>query len=79
MPSNKYQRKKAATESQINTPTDKLKKSLNITRTPATPPSTLTTATPIITETASDGKHRDHLKTKLAEQQQQIDKKSKST
>ena len=78
MPSNKYQRKKAAIESQINTPTDKLKKSLNITRTPATPTSTLT-ATPIITETASDGKHRDHLKTKLAEQQQQIDKKSKST
>ena len=74
MPSNKYQKKKAATQSQIYTPTDKSKKSLNITRTPATPPSTLTTTTPIITETASDRKYRDHLEAKLAEQQQQIDK-----
>ena len=71
MPSNKYQKKKAATQSQIYTPTDKSKKSLNITRTPATPPSTLTTTTPIITETASDRKYRDHLEAKLAEQQQQ--------
>ena len=74
MLSNKYQKKKAATQSQIYTTTDKSKKSLNITRTPATPPSTLTTTTLIITETASDSKHRDHLKTKLAEQQQQIEK-----
>ena len=74
MPLNKYQKKKAATQSQIYTPTDKSKKSLNITRTPATPPSTLTTTTPIITETASDRKYRDHLEAKLAEQQQQIDK-----
>ena len=72
MPSKKYQRKKAATQSQINTPTDK-SKSLNITRTPATPPSTLTTML-IITETASDRKHRDQLETKLAGQQKQIDK-----
>ena len=68
MLSNKYQRKKAAIQAQINTPTDKSKKSLNITRTPATPPSTLTATTPIIKDTASDSKHRDH----LAEQQQQI-------
>ena len=46
--------KKAGTQLQIYTPTDKSKKSLNITRTPATPPSTLTTTTPIITETTSD-------------------------
>ena len=74
MPSNKYQKKKAATQSQIYTKTDKSKKSLNITRTPATPPSTLTTTTLIITETASDSKYRDHLDAKLAEQQQQNDK-----
>ena len=74
MPLNKYQKKKAATRSQIYTPTDKSKKSLNITRTPATPPSTLTTTTPIITETTSDSKYRDHLEAKLAEQQQQIQK-----
>ena len=74
MTSNKYQRKKAATQVQINTPTDKSKKSLNIARTPATPPSTLSTTTPIITDTASDSKHRDYLEAKLAEQQQQIDK-----
>ena len=54
MPSNKYQMKKAATQSQIYTPTDKSKKRLNITRTPATPLSTLTTTTLVITETASD-------------------------
>ena len=54
MPSNKYQKKKAVTQSQVYTPTDKSKKSLNITRTPATPPSTLTITTPIITETTSD-------------------------
>ena len=42
---------------------------------PATPPPTLTTTTtPIITETASNSKYRDHLEVKLAEQQQQIDK-----
>ena len=74
MPSTKYHKKKAATQSQIYTPTDKSKKSLNITRILATPPSTLTTATPIFTETASDMKYRDHLEAKLAEQQQQIDK-----
>ena len=74
MPSNKYQKKKAATQSQIYTTTDKSKTSLNITRTPATPPSTLTTTTLIITETASDSKYRDHLEAKLAEQQQQNDK-----
>ena len=74
MLSNKYQKKKAATQSQIYTTTDKSKKSLNITRTPATPPSTLTTTTLIITETASDSKYRDHLEAKLAEQQQQNDK-----
>ena len=68
MLSNKYQRKKAAIQAQINTPTDKSKKSLNIIRTPATPSSTLTATTPIIKDTASDSKHRDH----LAEQQQQI-------
>ena len=33
MSSNKYQKKKAATQSQIYTPTDKSKKSINITRT----------------------------------------------
>ena len=74
MLSNKYQRKKAATQAQINTATDKSKKSLNITRTPAPPPSTLTATTPIITDIASDSKHRDHLEAELAEQQQQIDK-----
>ena len=68
MPSTKYQRKKAAPQSQIKTPIDKLKKSLNITRTTAAPPSTLTTTMLIITETASDSKHRDHLEVKLAEQ-----------
>ena len=68
MPSNKYLGKKATTQAQINTLTDKSKKSLNITRTPVTP------TTPIITDTASDSKHRDHLEAKLAEQQQQIDK-----
>ena len=41
---------------------------------PATPPPTLTTTMPIITETASNSKYRDHLEVKLAEQQQQIDK-----
>ena len=71
MPSNKYQRKKAATQAQINT---QLKKSPNITRSPVTSPSTLSTTTLIITDTASDSKHRDHLETKFAEQQQQIDK-----
>ena len=65
MPSNKYQRKKAATQSLINTP---------ITTTLATPPLTLITTTLIMTETASDSKHRDHLEAKLPEQQQQIDK-----
>ena len=70
MLSTKYQRKKAAPQSQINTPIDKSKKSLNITRTTAAPPSTLTTTMLIITETASDSKHRDHLEVKLAEQQQ---------
>ena len=74
MPSNKYQRKKAATQSLINTPTDKPKKALNITTTLATPPLTLITTTLIMTETASDSKHRDHLEAKLPEQQQQIDK-----
>ena len=74
MPSNKYQKKKAATESQIYTPTDKSKKSLNITRTRSTPSSTLTTTMLIITETASDNKYRNHLEAKLVEQQQQIDK-----
>ena len=74
MLSNKYQKKKAATQSQIYTTTDKSKKSLNITRTPATPPSTLTTTTLIITETPSDSKYRAHLEAKLAEQQQQNDK-----
>ena len=58
---------------QIYTPTDKSKKSLNISM-PATPPKTLTTATLIITETASDSKYRDHLEAKLAEEEQQIDK-----
>ena len=71
MPSNKYQRKKAATQAQINT---QLKKSPNITRSPVTSPSTLSTTMLIITDTASDSKHRDHLETKFAEQQQQIDK-----
>ena len=74
MPSNKYQKKKAATQSQIYTPTDKSKKSLNITRTPAVPPPNLKTTMPIITKTASDSKYKDHLEVKLAEQQQQIDK-----
>ena len=74
MPSNKYQKKKAATESQIYTPTDKSKKSLNITRTRSTPSSTLTTTMLIITETASDNKYRNHLEAKLVKQQQQIDK-----
>ena len=46
--------KKAGSQLQIYTPTNKSKKSLNIARTPATPPSTLTTTTPIITETTSD-------------------------
>ena len=51
MPSNKYQRKKAATQAQINTPTDKSKKSQNITRIPATPLLTLTATTLIISDT----------------------------
>ena len=74
MPSNKYQKKKAAIQSRIYTTTDKSKKSLNITRTPATPHQPLTTTTLIITETPSDSKYRDHLEAKLAEQQQQNDK-----
>ena len=74
MPPNKYPKKKAATQTKICTPTDKSKKSLNITRTPATPPSTLKTATLIITETASGSKYKDHLEVELAEKQQQIDK-----
>ena len=74
MPSNKYQKKKAATQSQIYTPTDKWKKSPHITRTPATPPSTLIT-TLINTETASDSKRTCRATTI----NWQADKKSKST
>ena len=71
----KYQKKKTGIQAQINTPPkDILKKSPNLSfiNIPATPPSILI-PTPIITETASDSKHRDHLEVKLGDQQPQLD------
>ena len=86
MPSNKISIKRKKQPPNVKSThqhaTDKLKKSLNITRTPSnsTINPNLTTATSIITETASDSKYRDHLAAKVAENKlTRADKRSKST